>query len=172
MLPVSQRSLPVKALTASFVVVGVIAIGLLLLVGYVSQEPAHGSPLAAPPLATIAILEPKVIAALPSSSLPDEPAPRATVPPTTIALLPTRSAPPDRQLEAWAAPTVLPTFPAKSRNGCDPAYPDEKTCIPPGPPFAQGCAITDERRFTVVAPDPQALDHDGDGIGCEPVGSD
>jgi hypothetical protein len=36
-------------------------------------------------------------------------------------------------------------------------------------PLAQGCAITDERRFTVLAPDPQRLDHDGDGIGCEPI---
>src|SRR5215212_7412282 len=49
---------------------------------------------------------------------------------------------------------------------CDPAYPETRTCIAPGPPFNQGCAITSERRFTVLSPDPQALDHDGDGIGC------
>ena len=66
------------------------------------------------------------------------------------------------------APTASPT-PAAERLGCDPAYPDEGTCIPPGPPFDQGCAITSERRFTVLLPDPQRLDHDNDGIGCEPI---
>ena len=55
------------------------------------------------------------------------------------------------------------------RTGCDPAYPEERTCIPPGPPFDQGCAITSERLFEVLPPDPQRLDHDGDGIGCEPI---
>lgn len=54
-------------------------------------------------------------------------------------------------------------------SACDPAYPDERTCIPPGPPFDQGCAITSERLFTVLPPDPQGLDADGDGIGCEPI---
>lgn len=67
-------------------------------------------------------------------------------------------------------PTIVPTAtPEDVRSGCDPAYPDVKTCIPPGPPFDQGCAITDERRFKVLPPDPQGLDHDGDGIGCEPI---
>lgn len=66
------------------------------------------------------------------------------------------------------APTAIPTS-AHDRSGCDPAYPDHSTCIPPGPPFAQGCAITSERLFTVLPPDPQRLDHDDDGIGCEPV---
>jgi hypothetical protein len=68
------------------------------------------------------------------------------------------------------APTTPPTAtPANARPGCDAAYPDARTCIPPGPPWDQGCAITDERRFTVLPPDPQGLDHDGDGVGCEPV---
>lgn len=67
-----------------------------------------------------------------------------------------------------ATPTPTPT-PASSRTGCDPAYPDARTCIPPGPPWDQGCAITAERRFTVLPPDPQGLDHDHDGIGCEPI---
>jgi hypothetical protein len=58
---------------------------------------------------------------------------------------------------------------ASERASCDPAYPDPRTCIPPGPPLAQGCAVTDERMFTVLPPDPQRLDHDGDGIGCEPI---
>lgn len=68
-------------------------------------------------------------------------------------------------------PTPIPATPAPVplREGCDPAYPDARTCIPPGPPFDQGCAITEERRFTVLPPDPQGLDHDNDGIGCEPV---
>jgi hypothetical protein len=61
----------------------------------------------------------------------------------------------------------VPTVP--TRFGCDPAYPESRTCIPPGPPFNQGCAITDEREFTVLPPDPQRLDRDKDGIGCEPV---
>jgi hypothetical protein len=64
--------------------------------------------------------------------------------------------------------TSTPT-PTPVRPGCDPAYPDDRTCIPPGPPFDQGCAITGERRFTVLPPDPQSLDHDNDGIGCEPI---
>jgi hypothetical protein len=59
--------------------------------------------------------------------------------------------------------------PASPRAGCDPAYPEARTCIPPDPPFNQGCAVTTERNFIVLPPDPQGLDHDGDGIGCEPI---
>jgi hypothetical protein len=77
---------------------------------------------------------------------------------------------PQRSLSSLPAVTS-PREPQATRAGCDPAYPDERTCIPPGPPFDQGCAITDDRRFTVMAPDPQRLDHDGDGIGCEPIRS-
>jgi len=66
-------------------------------------------------------------------------------------------------------PTPLQAMAAAERDGCDPAYPEKRTCIPPGPPFAQGCAITGERRFDVLPPDPQRLDADGDGIGCEPM---
>lgn len=89
----------------------------------------------------------------------------ATLPtrgPTAVALL---------AIAAEEAPRETPE-PArdKKRKKCDPAYPDRRTCIPPGPPFAQGCAITDERLFTVLPPDPQRLDHDNDGIGCEPIG--
>jgi hypothetical protein len=54
------------------------------------------------------------------------------------------------------------------RTGCDPAYPDERTCIAPGRPLDAPCSITDQRNFTVLAPDPRRLDADGDGIGCEP----
>ena len=78
------------------------------------------------------------------------------------------------------APAILPSptptpiatatpAPEEDREGCDPSYPDERTCIPPGPPWDQGCAITDERNFTVLPPDRQGLDHDRDGIGCEPI---
>src|SRR5215213_5352196 len=57
------------------------------------------------------------------------------------------------------------------RAGCDPAYPDERTCISSGRPLAAPCSITTERNFTVLPPDPRGLDSDGDGIGCEPVAS-
>jgi hypothetical protein len=57
------------------------------------------------------------------------------------------------------------------RTGCDPAYPDERTCIAPGRPLAEPCSIIDQRNFTVLAPDPRGLDSDGDGIGCEPISS-
>ena len=72
---------------------------------------------------------------------------------------------PDDALDAAAAPPAG----APDRRKCDPAYPDERTCIPPGPPLDQPCAITDERNFTVLPPDPRRLDADGDGIGCEPI---
>jgi hypothetical protein len=107
---------------------------------------------------------PRVIAALPTVSPPDEPAaPRAGY---AAASLPA--------LEPLRAVTSLPTVSPleliePERTGCDPAYPEERTCIPPGPPFDQGCSITSERRFEVLPPDPQGLDHDGDGIGCEPI---
>lgn len=54
-------------------------------------------------------------------------------------------------------------------NYCDPAYPDARTCIAIGAPTHQGCGTTDEWLFTVLPPDPQALDRDEDGIGCEPM---
>jgi hypothetical protein len=81
-----------------------------------------------------------------------------------VASLPRR----DPELTPAAVPIASP-MPSSERPVCDPAYPDEDTCIPPGPPFDQGCAITAERRFTVLPPDPQGLDHDSDGIGCEPI---
>lgn len=104
------------------------------------------------------------------------PQPRVTIPPTSIpeaavesptpTPVPTRTSKP-----ATSTPTTtLPATPVSDvRTGCDPAYPDANTCIPPGPPFEQGCAITDERHFTVLPPDPQGLDRDNNGIGCEPV---
>jgi micrococcal nuclease len=67
-----------------------------------------------------------------------------------------------------APEAAAPPLPPADRRKCDPAYPDERTCIPPGPPDEQPCAITDERNFTVLPPDPRRLDVDGDGIGCEP----
>ena len=107
---------------------------------------------------------PRVIAALPTVIPREESAaPRAGY---TAASLPTLK--PMRAVTSL--PTVTPPKPKEpERTGCDPAYPEERTCIPPGPPFNQGCAITSERLFKVLPPDPQHLDHDGDGIGCEPI---
>jgi hypothetical protein len=107
---------------------------------------------------------PRVIAALPTVTPPeDSAAPRAGYAAASLpALEPLRT--------VTSLPTVMPLEPKEpKRTGCDPAYPEERTCIPPGPPFDQGCAITSERRFEVLPPDPQGLDHDGDGIGCEPI---
>jgi hypothetical protein len=87
-------------------------------------------------------------------------------PQATPTALPTRT--PARALPA-RTPLPATATPQPTRKGCDDAYPDAGTCIPPGPPFDQGCGITSERRFTVLPPDPQGLDHDHDGIGCEPV---
>ena len=39
---------------------------------------------------------------------------------------------------------------SQDRTGCDPAYPDERTCIAPGRPLAEPCSITDQRNFTVL----------------------
>ena len=96
----------------------------------------------------------------PSPTATRIPASLPTREPTSASIPPTPSPSPRR---LWT-PTETP------RPGCDPAYPDARTCIPSGPPFAQGCAITDERNFTVLRPDPQRLDADKDGIGCEPIG--
>ncbi|MFN8677466.1 MAG: hypothetical protein U0Z70_13915 [Thermomicrobiales bacterium] len=65
--------------------------------------------------------------------------------------------------------TNLAQSAAPDRSGCDPAYPDARTCIAPGRPLAVPCSITDQRNFTVLAPDPRGLDADHDGIGCEPI---
>ncbi|MBW3632613.1 MAG: hypothetical protein KY456_06255 [Chloroflexi bacterium] len=124
------------------------------------------------PMAPSTLPTKRSIATLPTSPVQSETAARAeTTPPRAgyaAASLPSL----DPQRSITSLPTVTRSRePEPVRTGCDPAYPDERTCIPPGPPFDQGCAITDERRFTVVAPDPQGLDHDGDGIGCEPIGS-
>ena len=64
-----------------------------------------------------------------------------------------------------AAPTVIPTAsPAKSRPGCDPAYPD--VCVPPFPPDIS-CADIPYDHIRVLPPDPHHFDGNGDGIGCE-----
>ena len=83
---------------------------------------------------------------------------------------PTTSLAPELLAASTPAPKVTATpAPEEDREGCDPSYPDGRTCIPPGPPWDQGCAITVERNFTVLPPDRQGLDHDRDGIGCEPI---
>ena len=112
---------------------------------------------------------PRAIASLPTVTPREEPAPRADF---AAAALPSLEPQPAVASLPAVAPTPEPKEPEEpERKGCDPAYPDERTCIPPGPPFDQGCAITSERKFKVLPPDPQRLDHDGDGIGCEPIGA-
>jgi hypothetical protein len=107
---------------------------------------------------------PRSIATLPTVTPPEEPARRAGY---AAASLPSLA--PQRAVASLPAVTPTPEPKKSKRTGCDPAYPEERTCIPPGPPFDQGCAITSERLFKVLPPDPQRLDHDGDGIGCEPI---
>jgi hypothetical protein len=130
------------------------------------QEATHGMAIVEPASLprSIATL-PRSIATLPTVTAAEEPLPpRAGYAADSLpSLEPLRA--------VHSLPTVTPTLEPKEpkRSGCDPAYPDKRTCIPPGPPFDQGCAITSERRFEVLPPDPQGLDHDGDGIGCEPI---
>jgi hypothetical protein len=130
------------------------------------QEATYGMSIEAPvsPPQSIASL-PRSIASLPTVTPPEAPAPRRAG--FAAASLP--SLEPLRVVTSL--PTVTPSLEPKERGktGCDPAYPEERTCIPPGPPFDQGCAITSERLFKVLPPDPQHLDHDDDGIGCEPI---
>jgi hypothetical protein len=122
------------------------------------QEATHGMSIEAPSSL------PRLIATLPTVTPLEEPAPRAGY---AAASLP--SLVPQRTVASLPAVTPTPEPKESKRTGCDPAYPEERTCIPPGPPFDQGCAITSERLFEVLPPDPQRLDHDGDGIGCEPI---
>ncbi len=76
----------------------------------------------------------------------------------------------DSQRSTTSLPAVAPlSAPESSRTGCEPAYPEERTCIPPGLPLDQPCGITGERNVTVLPPDPRGLDADGDGVGCEPM---
>jgi hypothetical protein len=110
---------------------------------------------------------PQSIASLPTVTPLEERAPRADF---AAASLPSLEAQPAVASLPAVAPAPEPKEPKEpEREGCDPAYPEERTCIPPGPPFDQGCAITSERLFKVLPPDPQRLDHDDDGIGCEPI---
>ncbi len=168
-----------KALAGSIAFVLMIAFGTLGLVGQF-----NGGMSGAPHLATTipaatwqAPVEPPAATARPTRSGLAASLPTRTMAPSTMEVAslplaapsPTARARPIERLEAWSAPAPLPTPAPTRKNGCDPAYPDEETCIPPGPPFDQGCAITKERLFTVLPPDPQRLDHDGDGIGCEPI---
>ncbi len=171
-----------KTLVVSITFVALVALSTLALVTYMvfggastasvqsSAEPGADLPVepaidwnatSAPPTHT-------VLAQLPTPS----PVSR-DVDPTALAVA-------DAKRPVAALPTVKPSptielssakLAYEARPGCDPAYPEERTCIPPGPPFKQGCKITDQRLFKVLPPDPQQLDSDGDGIGCEPVKS-
>ena len=103
------------------------------------EEATHGVSIEAP--ASL----PRSIAALPTVTPPE-------MPPPPRAGHAAASLPSLEPLQVVAAlPTVTPE-PEPKRTGCDPAYPEERTCIPPGPPFDQGCAITSERRFEVLPP--------------------
>jgi len=132
------------------------------------QEATYGMSIEAPASLPRSVASlPRVIAALPTvTPLEETAAPRAGYAAASLpALEPLRA--------LTALPTVTPPGEPKDpeRAGCDQAYPEERTCIPPGPPFDQGCAVTSERLFKVLPPDPQRLDHDDDGIGCEPIGT-
>ncbi len=173
-----------KALIASLVFVGSVAAGMVLLAGQFLAAPVRETRLGEtpPPTAVVAFM-PSTIAELPTREARSAPPPSPTAEPAIptsyparnfSAVLPTQPATraatqTQTQAQTQSLPTLVPTVTPSSREGCDPAYPDEETCIPPGPPFDQGCAVTEERRFTVLPPDPQRLDHDNDGIGCEPV---
>jgi hypothetical protein len=118
---------------------------------------------------TAAVPTPRSLATLPTITPHRERARPTEPPPQAGYAAPSRPA-----LEAPGRISSLPRITPSdaqesSRTGCDPAYPEERTCISPGPPLAAPCAITDERNFTVLSPDPRRLDADGDGIGCEPI---
>ncbi|MDQ2652315.1 MAG: hypothetical protein M3Z20_04640 [Chloroflexota bacterium] len=148
------------------------------------QPPASqaGQRLDAPSIEIAAAVTPPLPTPTPRVVAAHAPQPRLRLTPTSLSY--EAVAAPLRTPDPAALPTMPPTpspgpttllvtpptaTPAPARSGCDPAYPDADTCIPPGPPWDQGCAITAERRFAVLPPDPQGLDHDGDGIGCEPI---
>jgi micrococcal nuclease len=155
--------------------VGLVVLGL---VGVLLVDPS-GHDVAAPSTAaaTLAVLAevtsaaptarsiamPPTITTWQETAEPTDPAPRAGYAAASLPAL-------DPQPRKTSLPTVTPVpLSEPVRTGCDPAYPEERTCIPSGPPLAQPCAITDERNFTVLPPDPRRLDADGDGIGCEPI---
>ena len=109
--------------------------------------------------ATFQVLPDALPAEPPSKSIASLP----TVTATKETAVPVETAPPwagyaaaslpslDPKRFITSLPTVTPTREsAPVRTRCDPSYPEKRTCIPPGPPFDQGCAITDERRFTVL----------------------
>lgn len=161
----------VKTLAASLVLVLLVVMATLGLVGHQAfSAPPASRALSATPAPEVAAL-PATVPSPTSTTVPPTKALPLRTPvslPTvtlTLASLPET----EERFEAWQAPAPTSTPTPDPREGCDPAYPEERTCIPPGPPFDQGCAITAERLFTVLPPDPQHLDHDNDGIGCEPV---
>jgi hypothetical protein len=117
---------------------------------------------------TAAASTPRSLATLPTITARERAGP-TEAPPRAGYAAPSRPAAEVRR-PISSLPSVMPTGARESsRTGCDPAYPEERTCIPPGPPLDAPCAITDERNFTVLPPDSRRLDADGDGIGCEPM---
>jgi len=56
------------------------------------------------------------------------------------------------------------TTTTKSKENCDPSYPD--VCIPPPPPDLD-CEDIQFKKFKVLPPDPHRFDGNKNGIGCE-----
>ena len=160
---------------ALFALIGLLALAVagLVLLGTSVNESAPPIAFAETPQilanATSAAPTTQSIATLPTMTPPPETAvPLETVPRAGYAAASRPSL--NAQQSITSLPTVTPAHePGSARISCDPAYPEERTCIPPGPPLDQPCAITDERNFTVLPPDPRGLDADGDGVGCEPL---
>jgi hypothetical protein len=160
---------------ALFALIGLLALAVagLVLLGTSVNESAPPIAFAETPQilsnATSAAPTTQSIAILPTMTPPPEKAaPRETVPRAGYAAASRPAL--NTQQSITSLPTITPERePGPARTGCDPAYPDERTCIPPGLPLDQPCAITDERNFTVLPPDPRGLDADGDGVGCEPL---
>jgi hypothetical protein len=160
---------------ALFALIGLLALAVagLVLLGTSVNESAPPIAFAETPRilssATSAAPTTQSIATLPTMTpRPETAGPRETVPRAGYAAASRPSL--NAQQSITSLPTVTPGLEsAPVRIGCEPAYPEERTCIPPGLPLDQPCAITDERNFTVLPPDPRGLDADGDGVGCEPL---
>jgi hypothetical protein len=167
---------PVKALMASVSLILVVACGTLGLVAYLAASRGEAvAPSTNPGFSSVLKLAaategpsptPRVVAAPTIARLAGEKTAASANVPLFSRSIPRPS--PAVIKRAVATATAVPA----ARAGCDPAYPEARTCIPPGPPFGQGCAITAQRNFRVLPPDPQHLDADSDGIGCEPITSD
>jgi hypothetical protein len=166
-VPAKEHSVSARDTVIAFGLAGLTLVGASVnevAAPIVVEETTQVVPLAPPTLPPT-----RSLATLPTFTLPEETVagvdegPRAAY---AAATLPVRT--PERKM--LSLPTITPSRESESpRAGCDPSYPEERPCIPPGLPLDARCAITDERNFTLLPPDPKRLDADGDGIGCEPL---